>query len=115
MGLIILDEIKTKYGVSVSNTYLTFNGHYNIMKINYRKEILGQSVDSVCYKVVGSAMLWADKQSINQGIRPLDDGLLVEIDNVSKENIERQGGILKNILYPKLIEILGIQNYNIDD
>jgi hypothetical protein len=115
MGLIILDSIMTNYGVSVSNTYLTMNGHYNIMKINYRKEILGQPVDSVCYKIVGNAMLWFNKESINQGIRPLNDGIMIEVNDVSKEDLEKQGGILKNILYPKLIEMLGINNFHIDD
>lgn len=113
MGITITDEITTRFGLKVTNAYASFRGNYNIMKLRYNKmnQVNTLYEPMVCYKVVGVAGIWVNKEAYENDQHPLVNDIGIESGELTQEDIEAHGGLLKNVMYPKLKETLGFQNY----
>jgi hypothetical protein len=104
MGIFILDQITTNFGVSLANTYCSIRGSYSIRKRgdNY--------VLSTC------AGIWADKQSYSSNKEMLERPIIYEqnltlgqLDDLLKTGVH----VYENI-YNGIKSKLGYQNYSND-
>jgi hypothetical protein len=104
MGIFILDQIDTTFGLSLNNTYCSIRGSYNIRK---------RENEYVLSTYVG---IWVDKQSyicnkemIERPIIYEDTLTLEELDNFLKSGVH-----VYEIIYNRIKIKLGYNNYTDD-
>jgi len=114
MGIKILSPMTCKFGISLPTSYISFLGNYTIVKQRGFKpnELTGQFIPSFSYRVSALAQLWSNKEAV-ENLQPLGDVLIDII--VKQEDLDKN--ILKDILYPALLEKINIDGtlqYEID-
>lgn len=104
MGIIILDQINTSFGIPLQNAYCSIRGSYTI-----RKRGNGYLL-SVC------AGIWADKQSYLSNKEMLEKPIFLEeiLTLEELDNLLKTGVLFYSHIYESLKIKLGYQNYTND-
>lgn len=92
-----------RFGLSLTGLYVTFKGALHIEKISDNLDPQGSFNAKSTYSIY-----------LNRQVEELYKSDFI-VTNLTLQELEAPGGVLKNIMYPKLKELLGSELDYVDD